>query len=222
MQPRKQYLYECSACGKPFKAGPFVPAFFACDYCVIPPRGCWTDGQDTAAITSEVVEYCVSLLKCPVCNGFLWLNEAQTLAETRYAGSDQRWPEAKYCRRPTEHDYLQALELGLGTNPGKIHYLRMRAWWAANDGDPACPRSSPHVQRSPRALRNMTSLLEPSEESDEGHRLMKAELARELGLFEEAKRLLSPPIGGDYRNAAKVIAGLTEREQTGIAIISRR
>jgi hypothetical protein len=62
--------------------------------------------------------------------------------------------------------------------------------------------------------------LEDAEEPDEGHRLMKAELSRELGLFEEARRLLSPPIGADYRHAAKVIAGLAEREQTAIAIIS--
>jgi hypothetical protein len=68
----------------------------------------------------------VWLLKCPACNCFLWLKEAQKLAETGYAGSDPRWPEVKHL---TEHDYLQALELGLGTDPGKSHYLGMRTRW---------------------------------------------------------------------------------------------
>lgn len=101
-----------------------------------------------------------------------------------------RWPNAKQYLELTEQDFLAALRTRSADTPEKVRYIRIRAWWTAND--PLRPdRRQGTDSLSAAARANMESLLVSLSESEEQQRVMKAELARELGRFDEAERLLS-------------------------------
>jgi hypothetical protein len=150
----------------------------------------------------------------------LWLDTARELGRLRFGGErDSRWPAAPYYDVPTEQDYLNALETDLAADAEKMHYLRMRAWWAGNDRSREGSRFQPAAGFSSRALKNLNCLYDGMSESVEGQRLMKAELARELGLFEEAKHLLAFPFSTAYRHVVKVISNLVEKRGTRVSIV---
>jgi hypothetical protein len=100
--------------------------------------------------------------------------------------------------------------------PEKVRYIRVRAWWSANDGlRPDRSRGTPSLSAEARA--NMESLLNSLSESDEQQRLMKAELARELGRFEEAERLLSGEYSEELQHAVKRICALVKQRSALVA-----
>jgi hypothetical protein len=82
-------------------------------------------------------------------------------------------------------------------------------------------------ERSRLVIAELARAPEPSEEffewvqrslafPDELSRLMKAELARELRLFDEAKRLLAFPFDEQYRHVVKVMSDLAEQNHPGV------
>ncbi len=210
--PGPDLFKECPSCRKPFKQGSLLSAFLA-------PGPVWTDGRDP---TSEFMEYLhvwLRFVKCPACGRLIWIDEASDLGQAVAWGSDRRWPGASYYDIPSEQDYLDALESDSAADPDRVHYLRLRAWWAANDSFREGPRLQPTASLSSRALRNMRHLYDSLSESIEDQRLMKAELARELGLFDEAERLLAFPFSGHYRHVLKVVSDLVGQRQTIVALV---
>ena len=92
---------------------------------------------------------------------------------------------------------------GLGAH--KERYARIRAWWASNDrrregGDDTAlsPRETANLER-------LAQLLDPAEPN---HRLMRAEILRELGRFGRALDELSLPLEEDFAPSAAVIRSL--------------
>ncbi|MGA1204776.1 MAG: hypothetical protein ACO3ZW_03060, partial [Opitutales bacterium] len=55
------------------------------------------------------------------------------------------------------------------------------------------------------------------DEDDPNERLMRAEVCRESGKFDEAKRLLSFVFPDDYQTAVKIISGLCEEQNIQVA-----
>ena len=71
----------------------------------------------------------------------------------------------------------------------KEFYLRLRLWWKANDAWRYVPDAKPAF--SPEQVQNIEALSALFDESLPGHRILKAEIARELGRFDECLLLLS-------------------------------
>jgi hypothetical protein len=161
--------------------------------------------------------------KCPECLHLIRLAATRELGQYSPWSSnreDARWAHSRYYEFPTEEDYLDALEAGLADQEGEFRYLRIRAWWAANDsqrGD-SLPGEAPAY--STRAILNMGRLYDELTESVEGERLLKAELARELRRFEIAKSLLVFGFSEGLRHAAQVICNLAERRQTRLSMVN--
>jgi len=147
----------------------------------------------------------------------MWNSEATVLGQTEFWRDDKRWPGTTYYLFPGENDYLDALETDLANDLEKLNYLRMRAWWAGNDRLRDDLTLQPADVFSERAGNNMKCLYESIDVSNDGRRIIKAELARELGLFEEAKRLLSVPIAREYRHVVKVIVDRAEQHDQRVA-----
>ena len=125
---------------------------------------------------------------------------------------------------PDEDDLFRALDTGLGNTPGRERYLRVRAWWAANDpvrGQAGEPQDDFWSGRRLANLRALTVLLSraPGRETDAGlafaDRLMGAEVARPLGEFERARQELaaSPFPPGLDAAAARIAAGAAAGER---------
>lgn len=117
---------------------------------------------------------------------------------------------------PTEADYLQAIELGLYEGRDDKLHLRMRAWQAGND--PSREEGARAQIRSAEAQANLEALYGLLCD-DPGEAVTKAEVARELGAFDECLRLL----GGLSRLAqvhepAATIARLAKASQDKVAV----
>jgi hypothetical protein len=158
----------------------------------------WSDGKPDAPMLPRPP----AITRCHACNEFYWLEDADELGEVApwmppESAEAAAWLQAPEARPLSEDELLEAIAAGLGSYPERVSELRTFAWWAGNDarripaGDASTRMSAP--PRSPAAVANMESLIgilakEPADDPEEV--LMKAELLRELGRFDEALQLL--------------------------------
>jgi|KBSMisStandDraft_5_1062788.scaffolds.fasta_scaffold11263_1 hypothetical protein len=142
----------------------------------------WSDGKVSGPYVLEIP----ALGKCPHCKGLLWLQDAPRAvlaATTRVA------PNLSMHLDWKEEDYSTALASDFVQTRQQELFVRNRWWWAINDGHRGHP--SKHPTRTPTQHANMEALAEMFSESNDEERLLRAELARELGQQQEAARLLS-------------------------------
>ena len=124
-------------------------------------------------------------------------------------------------KEPSEAGYYEAIKAGLGKTSEQIRLLRMLAWWRRNDPfrhpepEHAKPEMTAECQENLEAL---WALL-PEVNEDEGLMLMKAEVARHLGRFTEARNILALPYSPKCRHAARAISDLCDQRRTDVAIV---
>jgi hypothetical protein len=207
MLPGPNLIRQCSQCQKPF-AQPTLGSgnTFGATF--------WTDGKREAPMLPETPW----LVKCPHCGNFLWLDEATELGKEDPFGRSSRWPDAQRYAELDEPDYLAAVGMRVTDSPEKVQYIRMRAWWAAND---RLRRDGGEriAALSEGARRNMESLLTALSEADEQQRLMKAEVARELSRFAEAERLLAMNYSNELQPAVRRISELVRERDARVATL---
>ena len=169
----------------------------------------WTDGKICAPMMPDQP----ALVKCPYCETLLWIDEQEEVGEVDPGEEDDRFGECRPLVRPGAADYAAFLE-GEISDPDKEAYLRMRAWWAGNDGR----REDAGTQRlSEREVANLQVLANLLDESDDYQRVLKAEAMRELGLFDKAVSLLDSPLGDDVCEAAATIKELAAEQDPFVA-----
>lgn len=275
MMPGPTLIKQCPKCQETFK-----------QYTLQSANGIgatyWSDGKVQAPSWPATPR----LVKCPHCGYFVWLEEA-TIVETFPPERDDNEAirseeefferlrqllaylskfEENRCRvdgvllyeELTEQDYLAALRMPITDSPDKVRYLRIRAWWAANDRrrpNPffgffdemkeqsiktfkvqdgrwiECPNSAPlgfsfnrrkeAITLSADARANMESLFLDLSEANERERLLKAELARELGRFDEAKRLIVTEYSERNQHAVRRFLELVEERNDRVASLER-
>lgn len=174
----------------------------------------WTDGKRTAPMCPDVP----SLVKCPHCAGLVWL-ERVALANgedvTQGKGSQKLTPRYEM---PTESDLSRLLESSNDFSVEEYKYIRVRLWWYAND----IIRSNPTqktVDYSPTQRENMAALFGMFNASMPNERIAKAEVARELGWFDEAKVLLSSDFQGSLKKVSVKIYSYAQRNNSTVVIL---
>ena len=176
----------------------------------------WTDGYGHYPFMPSPAH----VARCPVCKKPYWLLEAREIGSRR---SDSEIAPAPNVEWLSEQDLLEAVSQGLARNREEELLLRKRAWHCANHDfrdfsfrlrgsgkespardavDPSQPQSS--ASFSPAARENLESLFMLLDVSEPNERMLKAEIARELGNFSEAKQILDSPIPMACRQAAPV------------------
>jgi len=164
----------------------------------------WTDGRMEAPMLPDQLWF----VKCPHCSALVWLDELEKVGEIPWDGTpDASLTGAESFLDPSAEDYFAVLS-GHALDREKELYLRHRAWWAGNDprrqGEETGPLSSDEVA-------NLTALAAFLDDSNSHGRIAKAEIARELGQFEEALGLLTAPVSEDHEKAASAIQDLAAR-----------
>ena len=146
------------------------------------------------------------LVVCPHCHAPLWIDEQRKLGEVEVG--DPGYDEFKDadCVVPSVDDYFATLEGDVAT-PEKERYARLKAWWAGNDRRRT---SADEIPVSPRETANLKAIAEFLNESDDGDRIMKAEVMRELGCFEDARKLLARSFDESLARAVAIITSLVE------------
>ena len=86
--------------------------------------------------------------------------------------------------------------LGFLTGPAlpadKELYVRVSAWRSANDAWRRNPNATPAFSKD--QVQNLKALSEMLDETEPNQRILKAEIARELGEFDECLRLAVAPV----------------------------
>ena len=138
-----------------------------------------------------------AVTKCHKCSGYFWIHDARKVGEVdpferKRGASDTAWEEAPSIRELTESEYYEAIEAGLASTSENETQIRTLAWWRANDTDRTEEKASRTLEQSnPQKTANLTRLLDVMKDDSAEGQLMKAEVARQLGRFDDAITLLS-------------------------------
>jgi len=209
MIPGPTIIRECPKCSQYIKqvtleSGNTVGARF------------WTDGKMDAPMMSDQPW----LVKCPACKNLFWVDKAKQLAELDpLAKAKKEFSDALMFEHLTETDYLKFLQTKK-ISKKKEEYVRIRAWWCTNDS----MRHEKPTKRSKVVFTkdqedNISRLYELLDEEDPNQRLMKAEIARERGMFDEAMSLLEYKFPEGFDKAVSVVRGLCKSHSAVLAEI---
>ena len=177
----------------------------------------WTDGKRVAPMLPEYPE----IARCGGCDRFFWLADADQVGEIDSlghvaAGVPSEWQAAEGIRELSSDAYLEAVETNMARAKEEEVYLRVRAWWAANDtlrDEPVDNASAGDPGFSEAMVDNLRQLDKLVDANDQEERLLKAEIARQLGYFAGAEALLAEPIGDEHlQPVAEFIRQLSQQE----------
>jgi hypothetical protein len=184
MLPGPDYLYRCPRCSALARQSSISSGnTFGAVY--------WSDAKREAPMLPERP----ALVACPKCETCLWIESLELVGEFEWyrphtplaaAETPAEWAEAPYLRRPDGDDFERALSAGLGDTPERERYIRIRLWWSLNDTyrkDDALHNSKDTVFLG--NLERLALLLDDGTNDT----LLRAEIARESGRFEQAVQL---------------------------------
>jgi hypothetical protein len=172
----------------------------------------WTDGKREAPMMPDQPW----LIGCPHCAASLWIDELPVIKQIRACTDLDQDTEpisdALPYVTPALHDYLGLLTGGI-SDPKKCRYLRLRAWWAGNDGRRKAQDSK---RLSTEEVANLNALAAMLNESEEEERLMKAEAMRELERYDDAAALLALAFRKELHQPVAIIKALVDQKVAGV------
>jgi hypothetical protein len=160
----------------------------------------WTDGKREA----KMLPNHPWLAKCPVCSGLFWVDETSEV-DTGFDAAKGK----QQVLAPSEKELLEFLA-GPTLPRDKELYLRITAWRSANDAWRWNPNATKAFSKD--QVQNLHALSEMLDETEPNQRILKAEIAREMGEFEKCLHLLSHPFDKGYDHAADFIRKLAEEK----------
>lgn len=148
-------------------------------------------------------------VKCPHCKSLLWINEQEELLDVgrKSLGIFSIKRAAPYLN-PTFDDLLKGADENNLDHSREI-YLRVRTWWKGNDKRRKDNESDQPL--SEKEVDNLKTLLELLDENNEHDRIMKAEIHRELGQFEDAIEMLDVIVDEEVALAVSQINELSKK-----------
>jgi hypothetical protein len=172
----------------------------------------WTDSK----MDAPMLPHYPDLARCPSCGGFLLFSQARKA--TRQPKGYNEPTNAPYTPDPTEEEWLDALAQGIFDDAEEEEYGRLQAWHAANDPRRETDETGSTAQTtseefSPRARANLEALeaLLARKDDNPDALLLRAEIHRELGRFQESLDLLSRITDDDYAMPRDLIRQLSEQ-----------
>jgi hypothetical protein len=169
----------------------------------------YTDGKREAKMLPDHP----ALVKCPVCGGLFWVEEAVKV-DMGFDAAEGKLPVIA----PSAKE-VQGFLAGSTLAKDKEFYLRLRLWWKANDAWRFVPDAKPAF--SPEQVKNLEALSDMLDESEPGQRILKAEIAREMGEFEQCLALLSYQFDEGYDWATGFIRKLAEEKVRSVKPFER-
>ena len=142
----------------------------------------WSDAKRIAPMKPEFP----SLVFCKKCDQFYWVKDTKKIAEINNSTElKEKYNNVEFIEFPTFHQYFKALE----TIPDE-KFIRIRIWQSYNDYFRKGKEKDITQDMQNLNTENLYALIKLLDESDQNELLMKAEILRNLGWFEESKQLL--------------------------------
>ena len=157
-----------------------------------------------------------ALVKCPKCAFLFWIEDAQKLGEIEPCSEERKRYDPINYDYPCWYEYLNFVATHT-LSKEQEQYIRVRAWWAMNDSMRMRSNSEDTVKVTDEFNSNLIALRGLLDDSKPEGRLMKAEIARELGHFEECQILLQAKFPTEMRYAVSLIRDLSHQRKTQVA-----
>ena len=155
------------------------------------------------------------LAKCPHCKQVFWVKQMEQIGVLHLRDTTNQYPGAKLLDKPNENDYYALANSGT-CGPEEEEYVRVQGFWASND-QYRFKDTTLVAQRSPAARRNLEALYKLLSESQPGSRVLKAEIAREIGDFDSCLSLLNYQFEKEYLKTVSLIRTLAEKRDSIVA-----
>ncbi len=154
----------------------------------------WSDGKLEADMLPQVTV----VTKCRNCRNFYWLDTAEIIGEIDFGDRSETWKEVQFVDQLTADEFAEAIEMDVGDNVKRQRYLLLQFWWSLNDKiryvrdikarvNAQNLIISQYEEKLQDYLPKLSALLDENRLNDQ---IMKAEIARAIGNFAEAIRLL--------------------------------
>jgi len=182
----------------------------------------WSDGKLEAPMLPQFPD----VTKCHRCKHFYWVEEAEVKRRIDFFGDtsseklDVKIEDVLKELRGIEpvkplsiEEYIEAIESGVSSNAKRERYLRIHLWWETNDMIRRDPEAEVPTKYNEKLQYNFANLLILLDEHVPDDKMMKAEILRETGCFEETIQLLDD-IPEKYRQIAdKIIEFAKNRDR---------
>ncbi len=180
----------------------------------------WSDGKQEAPMLPEFP----AVTRCRGCGHFYWMEDAGVKGEIPFlaAESDKipsAWATAPFADSLTRDEFIEAFDAGVAHSPEQERYLLVHYWWAVND--PIRQGKQREIGKRYRRTfeNNMLKLCGTLSEKDPAERIIKAEISRELGYFDQTLRFLKN-MPAEYRPMAEKLAELAEKKDCRVRKIN--
>lgn len=151
----------------------------------------WTDGKSNRKITNLSGRHLHDffLVKCPSCLNTMWFDALEHISSrcSIFEEIDDSIMKSRPFSIPSFSDYYEELQRGAFSREDELSFRHVICW-AGNDRRRDMRKIKPMLNEE---IENIHILSEMLDISIDRMRLEQAELKRELGLFDEAKVLLS-------------------------------
>lgn len=154
-----------------------------------------------------------AILECPECETVFWRTDMAVSSSVRDSKfcSDTENRKHPIARKPELERYPGLVEERPWRSDKEEAYIRLRAWWAWNHALGEDARSNKEFP--PAAISNCERLLELIDDGKDDGAIMRAEINRELGRFQECLSLLDRPFTDKYSAVLQVIRDAANKEK---------
>lgn len=195
MLPGPTHILQCSECGECFKRGTLSSGNnFGRKY--------WTDGEFTGSRFYAPPQ----LVKCPHCQMIIWLQDQNKVNEIpnyltfleKETKPDKSLTGLPFYEDVSETELATFLEVN-SPQTDREAYARTMLWRLGNNKR----RTGVESPLSDLEIKNLQKLVEICSANDDESVLLKIEMLRELGKFEDAQKLLKFNFTEDYQHLAE-------------------
>lgn len=183
MIPGPNYVYKCPNCGNYLIQESIVSGNTL-------GAEIYSDGKRIAPMLPAFPD----LTKCSKCNKILWLSKLKKVGE--YSPDFDmpdvpEWQDAEQVKFLQLKEYFEALEQRVFKKKSEELFIRKRIWWSYNDRIRNGEKIFKDRQDELRWKDNLNKLIKLLKVSDYGHKIMMAEIKRNLGEFESCVSILN-------------------------------
>lgn len=160
-----------------------------------------------------------ALMTCRQCDRYYWredvpIQESMRDSDCLRDPARRRLPQAK---RAQGRDYRNALHKAFWKTEVQEKYIRTRAWWSFNNVYRG--HTNEEFIMSPKQEANLLRLLQLLDMNNPNESIMKAEILRELGHFDECLKQLDQPFDDKYLPTIDAIKKLANDKKRRVDVI---
>ncbi len=148
----------------------------------------YSDGKKVA----EMLPNFPQITKCKKCNNIFWVKDAKVIGEFEWGNKiSQEWEAAPELGFLSIEDYHSALNSDLSIDKNHELYFRKNIWWSFNDRQRNDLPFFNNDEERQLWFENLKKLCELLDENNTEQQIMKAEVYRNLGRFDDCKIIIN-------------------------------